>query len=250
MPEGVVNWDVSHTETVYQLIVVRKIIVNLIEMIVYLSDGSIDSIETVVVVKDSWFASGLQLIFVGSRANKILVWFSFPNAWDTYLWVVGFVLSSKVIGNSYNFEFSVWIILEIKKVEGDLLLMLGSSPEDFGVIICFENGVVISPFVILGHVDSYRLAVLLQVIIGIIRKPEPMVVKTSLFLDAEQSGVREVVDGHIDGILEIVWVVDWPHGLMFEVDDFNLTLRDVEDNDFFVIHLSKSVNDLVVSAFI
>ena len=233
MPEGVVNWDVSHTETVYQLIVVRKIIVNLIEMIVYLSDGSIDSIETVVVVKDSWFA-----------------WFSFPNAWDTYLWVVGFVLSSKVIGNSYNFEFSVWIILEIKKVEGDLLLMLGSSPEDFGVIICFENGMVISPFVILGHVDSYRLAVLLQVIIGIIRKPEPMVVKTSLFLDAEQSGVREVVDGHIDGILEIVWVVDWPHGLMFEVDDFNLTLRDVEDNDFFVIHLSKSVNYLVVSAFI
>ena len=37
---------------------------------------------------------------------------------------------------------------------------------------------------------------------------------------------------------------------MFEVDDFNHTLRDVEDNDFFVIHLSKSVNDLVVSAFI
>ena len=37
---------------------------------------------------------------------------------------------------------------------------------------------------------------------------------------------------------------------MFEVDDFHLTLRDVEDNDFFVIHLPKSVNDLVVSAFI
>ena len=80
--------------------------------------------------------------------------------------------------------------------------MLAGRPKNFGVIVCFENDMVVSPFVILGHVNSYRLAVFLQVIVGVIRKPEPMVVKTSPFLDAKHSGVREVVDGHILGILE------------------------------------------------
>ena len=79
--------------------------------------------------------------------------------------------------------------------------MLAGRPKDFGVIVCFENDMVVSPFVILGHVYSYRLAVFLQVIVGVIRKSEPIVIKTSPFLDAKHSGVREVVDGHIDGIL-------------------------------------------------
>lgn len=127
--------------------------------------------------------------------------------------------------------------------------MFDCEPYDFWVVVSLVDFMIVGPLVILGRVDSNRLTVLLQIIIGVIGKSQPIVVKGSLFLNAEVSGVWEVVDGHLDHIFKQVLVINWSDTLVLEMDYVDFTLSNVENDDFLVVHLAKSVNNVVVSLF-
>ncbi len=95
MSESMIDWDISHSEAVDQLVIVWKILRKFVKGVICLPDScfviSHHSIDDVVIVEYSFFVSGLQFTFVRSCTNQVLIWLRLPNTWDAYLWVVGFV---------------------------------------------------------------------------------------------------------------------------------------------------------------
>jgi len=205
------NRDISSSEEIYYLVVIRKFL-NYTEDEIGLPKFSFvvarSCIKNVVVVDDSLCIFSLMLVFVGSSTNEVLVFPHFPNPSDIYLQVIDSVLVSQSVEGFDDLQFSLRSVSQIKVIEADLLFVLIGKPNDFGVIVTLEDDMVIRPLVVFGHVYSYRLAVFMQIIISVVGEPEPMVVERALLLHAEGARVREVVNVGVGSVIEQVLMVD------------------------------------------
>ena len=102
------------------------------------------------------------------------------------------------------------------------------------------------PLVILRFPPCDWLAVLIDSMVVIISKDEPVVIQGSSFTNAEEFGFCEGEHLHGTSIFVGVLVAYLENLMCLKVDDVDLRLRNVADYHFFVVDLTKKVNDIVV----
>ena len=91
-----------------------------------------------------------------------------------------------------------------------------------------------------------RLAILIDSIIGIISKPQSMVIVASLFLHTEEFSLSKGLDGHLSHVIVKEVVVDSFGCLGLEVEDLDFGVGDVENDQFLVTDNSEVVDDVLV----
>ncbi len=77
-----------------------------------------------------------------------------------------------------------------------------------------------------------------------------MVIESPLLLNTKRARVRKVVDMHMRGVFEQKLMINPPDSLFLEVNNVNPALRNIEYYDFFVVHLPKLINDIVILALV
>lgn len=79
------------------------------------------------------------------------------------------------------------MVLEIKVSECYRLFMFISKPNYFRVLIALKDHMVVGPLQILSHINSHRLTIFVQIMIGVVGQHQSVVIERSLLLNAEQS---------------------------------------------------------------
>jgi len=77
-----------------------------------------------------------------------------------------------------------------------------------------------------------------------------MVVEKSFFLHAESTRLSEIVNQHLNCILEQVLVIHELNSFCLEVDDVNFTRKNVKNNNFLLVHLAEGINNIFVGVLI
>ena len=73
-----------------------------------------------------------------------------------------------------------------------------------------------------------------------------MIVECSLLLNAKSTRVGKVINVHVRSVFIQILMINPLDSFFFKVYYINLTLRNIEYNDFFVVHLAESINDIII----
>ena len=248
--EAVEDRNVSYSEEINQLIVPAKAILSNFEDEFGLPESTFiisqTGIKDVIVIDDFFLFFRFKLISIWSRHNCVLIFLHFPDSSNVELQVIDIVLVTKSVHGFDNIQTSFRFVFQIKVGESNLLFMFVGKPYDLGVIVTLINNVVISPFIIFGVIYGLRLAILSQVINWVVREFESVLTKASFFLHTESSRLREVVDLHLGSILKCILMVHMDNFMCLQVNDIYHTGADIQNNNFFLIHLAEHVDDIIV----
>jgi hypothetical protein len=246
--------DVPQSEAVAELVVVAEAVGLDLEGELCLSDGGLvlahGGVHHVVVVVDTVLVLALIFVvaFVGQGGHHVNVGPHFPQVRNLDLDVPHTVLGSDVDLGLDGVELTLGVFLEVDVSENEFLVVLVLPDGHFGMVVDLGVSVLVGPLVVLGLPPGHGLTVLLDAVVVVISKDEPVIVEASPLHDHEELGLREGLDLHGGGVVEGEFVVNLQYFLGLEVDDVDLGFGDVQDDDFLLVDHAEGVDDVVVLA--
>ncbi len=94
--------------------------------------------------------------------------------------------------------------------------------------------------------DRYAFLCLIGVLISVVSESKPWVVEGSLLHNCKEFCVVEGFNAHLSDIVEEIVVIYGSHFLGFEVDDVDVSIRDVHNDDLAFVEHSEEVNNVGV----
>jgi hypothetical protein len=116
------------------------------------------------------------------------------------------------------------------------------------MIVSFLYWVFVSPLILnrLERSNRHAFLCLVRVLISVVSESESWVVEGSFFHNCKEFCVVEGFNRHLGDIIEEIVVIYGSHFLSFEIDDVDVSLRNVHNDDLAFVEHAEEVNNVGV----